>query len=787
MNLRPEPDQKGSVAELGALSGLIRLRGIARKGLATLLCLLASHASFSQGPPRRTISGTITDAQDGVLVGVTVAVVATNWKQKTVTDSQGRFALAVLPGAFTLHVEGRDLIPRDRSFSGTEVLTAIRIQVAYRIAPVRETLVITATALQPEIDRRNDTVYKETLFNRDDQLIDTLAAGINAGQHEGGGKSLEIRRYGFNLDHGGVNGGLKVLVDDVQQNQSTQGHGQGYLGQLKSLSPELVDDVDILSGPFSAEYGDFSGLGVVHIRLKQRLADRFTARIQGGSFGSFRTFLAYSPRTEQTDSYIALEESRTDGPFRNPLNYSRQNLTGNLTRHLDGHTTLGFRLNIARNVFDSSGQIPLDQVWSGNLGRFGYLDPSDGGRVRNGTAGLYFKRDFSSGAALRIDGFATRSLFDLWSNFTFFLNDPIHGDEIQQHDSRMIDGSNLQYLHPLKLFGHDALLTVGGNLDDNFINVGLLHTQERHPLAAVTSADAHVTNVGWYGQQGFDFRGGRVHVDVGLRYDLFRFKVADRLGGSVNGVAIAGNLQPKANIIWTPTPRVPVSLHASYGRGISSEDARGVVQYPKGPKVATTDFYQIGAASNSRRFSISSDLFLIDRSNEQVYVPDDGSFEFKGPSRSYGWESKISSQIARWLSLNGGITQVSNAFYRGISPRLYVDSAPHTVGNAGLTLAGWKGLFSSLRYRHISGYILDGTATYVRGSSADVIDLAVTKAVRKGIEVNLGLDNLTNHRYYETQNYFESRLNADAPPVYRIHATPGYPLGVTVGMTFRFD
>ena len=92
---------------------------------------------------------------------------------------------------------------------------------------------ISATALNPTIDQRNDAVYSKTLFSRDDQIFDTLAAGINTGQHEGGGKSLEIRRFGFNLDHGGVNGGLKVLVNDVQQNQATQGHGQGYLGALK--------------------------------------------------------------------------------------------------------------------------------------------------------------------------------------------------------------------------------------------------------------------------------------------------------------------------------------------------------------------------------------------------------------------------------------------------------------------------------------------------------------------------------------------------------------------------
>src|SRR5438309_4037131 len=142
------------------------------------------------------------------------------------------------------------------------------------IDPVKTTIVITAKPVEPTVDRRNSEVFERTLFSRDDQMFHVLDAGIDAGQHEGGGKSLEIRRFGFNLDHGGVNGGLKVLVDDVQQNQGTQGHGQGYLGALKTLTPELIQDVKVLNGPFSAEYGDFSGLGVVHIRLKENLPDQ---------------------------------------------------------------------------------------------------------------------------------------------------------------------------------------------------------------------------------------------------------------------------------------------------------------------------------------------------------------------------------------------------------------------------------------------------------------------------------------------------------------------------------
>src|SRR5712671_1981978 len=180
---------------------------------------------------------------------------------------------------------------------------------AQQIEPLKTTIVITGTPVEPAIDRHNSEVFTRTLFSRDDQIFHVLDAGINAGQHEGGGKSLEIRRFGFNLDHGGVNGGLKVLVDNVQQNQGTQGHGQGYLGALKALSPELIQEVTMINGPFSAEYGDFSGLGVVHIRQRESLPEEYTVRLQGGNFGTGRGFLAYSPDVERLDAYIAYEGS----------------------------------------------------------------------------------------------------------------------------------------------------------------------------------------------------------------------------------------------------------------------------------------------------------------------------------------------------------------------------------------------------------------------------------------------------------------------------------------------
>src|SRR5438876_8149663 len=248
-----------------------------------------------------------------------------------------------------------------------------------KVPVLRQSVVITASPVEPTIDRRNAEIFERTLFSRDDQIFHVLDAGINAGQHEGGGKSLEIRRFGFNLDHGGVNGGLKVLVDDVQQNQGTQAHGQGYLGALKSLTPELVQEVSIINGPFSAEYGDFSGLGVVHIKLRESLPDQWTARIQGGSFNTYRGFLGYSPDLKNAGALVVYDGSYSDGPFISPLGYRRDNVTGNYTRRLSSQQSLGFRFNGARSNFYSSGQVPVDEVAAGRLDRFGFIDSTDGG------------------------------------------------------------------------------------------------------------------------------------------------------------------------------------------------------------------------------------------------------------------------------------------------------------------------------------------------------------------------------------------------------------------------
>jgi outer membrane receptor protein involved in Fe transport len=406
--------------------------------------------------------------------------------------------------------------------------------------------------------------------------------------------------------------------------------------------------------------------------------------------------------------------------------------------------------------------------------------------VRTGRLGAYFSKEYANRGILQLDGFTERTLFELYSNFTFFQNDPENGDGIQQHDSRLSEGANAQYLRPHAWEGGIGLLSAGFNYLDTQTSVDLRHSVNRNPIGLFTSGHARVANGGGYVQENVTLAVGKLELGGGLRWDFFRFALRDLIEPEFSGVEYAARLQPKAQIAYRPWVTAPLKVYFNYGRGIASMDARGVVRRPEGPQIATTDFLQFGASHRFHdRFSLLTDFFLIQPSNQLVYIPDDGSIEFSGPSRSYGFEVKTSIALTRNVAFDAGMTRVLNAYYRGGESRIYLDSAPRFTANASLTMADWRGWSGSLRMRAINHYRLDGQDPSIVASGHTVFDLALARSIGHGVELNFGVDNLFGRDYWETQNYFESRL-AGQPSMERIHATPAYGPTVVVGMTFRF-
>jgi len=202
--------------------------------------------------------------------------------------------------------------------------------------------------------------------------------------------------------------------------------------------------------------------------------------------------------------------------------------------------------------------------------------------------------------------------------------------------------------------------------------------------------------------------------------------------------------------------------------------------------VATTDFYQTGFAFNKRQFNLAGTFFLIDNSETQVYITDDNTIEFQGPSRSYGYELKGSARLNSFVSLNASGTRVLNTFFKGTSPREFLSNAPSFTFNANLVVSNLNGFSGVVSYRHINSYLLDSIDTSLTASGLDVVDLKISKKIVRRFEASVGIDNLFNKKFFEVQNFGESRARPNDSIVARVHGTPGYPFSLTFGITFRF-
>lgn len=752
------------------------------------LYLLIIGSLYSQSLVETVVSGTVIDTQERPVPHAIVKVTDGLGRVRyTVgTRENGAYMVRVVgagPYAFVAEVAGFDPVTTDLlEMKGGTLVVDLKLGALARAEAV---LTVNERVVEPAVDQRDAAIFNKTLFTRDDQIFQTLGAGLNFGQHAGGGKSLEVRRFGFNLDHGGTGGGIRMNLDEMLVNQVSGGHAHGYLGALKGLSPELVEAVNLINGPFNSQYGEFSGLGVVNIKTREEMPQKVTGRVQFGQFNTRRAFAAYSPDWGNTRGLIANEYSYSDGPYEQPLLYTRDNFTAALFRTLRPGENVGFRLLGAFNDFHSAGQLPLDQIESGKLPIFGYVDPTDGGLSKSATVTVYYTKERANGERFQVNGMVNRVLFDLYSNFTFFLNNPEEGDGFGQHDSRLQQQLNVSYNKPHQLGGALGNLTGGVNYLGNQLNLKLYDRIGRVPTDLVTAANVRIDNPGYFVQENLVLAKGKIQLGGGLRYDDFRISARNRMEAEDRPRAGGGLWQPKASFAFTPWLGKPLTLHANYGRAVTSTNARAFLADRNSPIVASTDFYSFGTSHNKGRYSLATNLFWIDRSNEMLYVADDGSNELVGPSRSYGYEVKTSSQVTRYLSLNASLTKVLNSFYRGTTPREYVDRAPHFVGYVGLTLTEWHGWSGSVRFRGINRFRVNGEGENPqRAPGHSVTDVSLSRRLTRWMDFNLTVDNVFDRTYYETVDLYTSRLRGQMP-MERFHVTPGYPVTVVGGVTIR--
>jgi outer membrane receptor for Fe3+-dicitrate len=611
-----------------------------------------------------------------------------------------------------------------------------------------------------------------------------LIPGLVAVEHSGGaGKADQYFLRGFDADHGTD---VAFFTDGMPINFRSHAHGQGY-ADLNFIIPETIEGLDAYKGAYHVEFGDFNTAGAVNFRTREMVREGMV-QAAGGQFDTQRYLLMLSPTKDKVRTLFAAEGYYTNGPFQNDNRYFRTNLLGKATMNPTARSELSITGTFQKSQWNASGEIPLRAVQNGSLDRFGAIDPSEGGKTLRSTARLNYHYDLPSGGRFFANAYGQYYKFDLYTNFTFFLNDPVNGDGIQQSDRRVMYGGDLGYRQALQIMDVESAVTVGLQSRVDNIHARLGTQTRRNPLGTTSDSDIseasyspfvklEVLPISW------------MRLTGGVRSELFTFDVRNRCSGCPEqpaGRTSSGLVLPKANLILGPWFRT--EFFANYGEGFHSNDARAAVA-PGSAPLARAKTYEVGLRSKPwgpEGLELTATLWAIDLKSELLFVGDEGTTEIRGATRRRGVEVGARGQIAGPLYFNGSVTWSQAEFKNGDA----IPLAPELTGYGALILRWPEGLTSQLQatYMGVRPLIEDRS---IKSPSWVDIDLSEryqipVKLAHGRLEAFLFVQNLLNTKWEQAVFAFESRLRNEAAGVTDIHFVPGNPRMVMGGVAWYF-
>ncbi len=621
--------------------------------------------------------------------------------------------------------------------------------------------------------------------------------GLFAVQHAGGGKANQYFLRGFDADHGTD---VAFFVDGIPINLPSHAHGQGY-SDFHFLIPELVVAVDATKGPYWAQYGDFDTAGAVNLRLAEAF-DESVARYEIGAYGIMRGLVIESPKLgDDWRAVVAAELYEDNGPFVHPENLNRFNLYGRATHDLSPRSSLSFTWMSYGSTWNGSGQIPARAVCGEGeaqnpppeaygakcIDRFDAIDPGEGGSTQRHMAQLAYT---TRGASTDLTAMTYVQLyrFMLFSNFTFFLEDPVHGDEIEQDDDRTVVGADVrarQHWH----YGPATLTTtVGLQARHDSIDNGLWHDEARTRLEPRVLAGVEESELAAYVEEDVRLTPW-IRFVLGARADRVDAAVDDTTTPASSGGAGKALLSPKWRVVVSPARSV--DLFVDYGRGFHSNDARGAVVQENAVTLMTpATGYEVGArVAPLRGLSVSAAAFLLDLDSELVWDGDTGTTEAAGATRRYGGEFSARYRIGSWLFADADATLTHGEFRVNAGNGNAIALAPTRTLTAGIGVARTVGAgaftpFGSLRVKAIG----DRPATQDGSLVAQGFTLLNAEAgVRwRDAEVGLDVQNLLDAKWREAEFATTSRLPYEPGPVTGIDYTPGWPRTVIGHLSYHW-
>lgn len=605
--------------------------------------------------------------------------------------------------------------------------------------------------------------------------------GLAVTAHSGEGKANQYLLRGFNLDHGTD---FATYVDGVPVNQRTHAHGQGYT-DLNFLIPELVSGIDFTKGSYFAAEGDFSAVGSARLRLLDRLPA--TVTIGAGTLGDRRLFVAGSKSLGASGSLLAaLEHFRLDGPWDNPDQLRRYN---GVLRWTDGSVNDGVSVTAMgySGRWNATTDQPVRAIEQGLIGRFGSVDPSDGGRSFRYSLSVRLAKPLGE-ERIEAELYGVRQILTLWSNFTHFLDDPERGDQHAQNDRRWYFGGNLSMDCEFAMGGTQHSVRLGTQSRADSIRVNLRPTEERIPFG--TDRDNRVKE---FSVAGFIEHQARwtpwLRTTVALRGDYFAIRDHDLLSGE-RGRDDAGLIQPKASVALGPWAKTEVYFSA--GRGFHSNDARagrleegdGTVGFRRPPLIVRSSSFEAGLRTNIvPHLTASITAFQTDFQSELTYIADVGQTEAGRPSRRRGVEFTGQLRPFPWLELNANLA-FNRARYRDGDPATrFIEDAPKFTGAVGVlvdNLGPWSG---SLAWRKLGSHpLLDDNSIRSKGYSE--INAGIGYKFGGSLSVRADVYNLTNSKDNAADYFYTTRLPGEPPEgVDGLQSHPLEPRSLRVSLT----
>ncbi len=613
-----------------------------------------------------------------------------------------------------------------------------------------------------------------------------LIPGFVAVEHSGGaGKADQYFLRGFDADHGTD---VAFFADNMPINLRTHGHGQGYT-DLNFIIPETIQGLDVVKGTYHTEFGDFATAGAVTFKSREVLRENVVQAV-GGMFDTQRYLLMLSPTKDKVRTLLAAEGYYTNGPFENNNRYFRFNVFGKATFNPTVRSEFSVTGSYHQGQWNASGEIPFRAVTDGTIGRFGSIDPSEGGNTKRATGRLQYHYDTTSGGRFFADAYGMYYNLNLFTNFTFFLNDEENGDGINQQDRRTMFGGNLGYRQAGEFFGIPSAATVGFQLrNDTIPNIRLGTQTKRNPTGTIIQSAVEEASYSPFLKLEFQPLSW-MRLAGGVRADYFTFDVRNTCGTCPEqpaGRKDSDQVSPKVNLILGPWANT--ELFANWGIGFHSNDARSTVVDASTP-LARAQGAEVGIRSKPwgpDRVELIATFWTLNLASELVFVGDEGTTEARGPTQRYGVEVAARGQLWGPLYFNSSFTWTHAQFENGDA----IPLAPELTAYAAAILRWPEGLSSQLQATYLGVRPLTEDR---RINAPSWIDFDLTeryliplKLPHGHLEAILFIQNLFNTNWEQATFAFTSRLpNEPSGGVQDIHFVPGNPRFVMGGLAWYF-